>query len=492
MEIPDSIVHQFRAVAQERLERVEAAWTTVCAKLDDEAAAILHREVHTLKGEARVVGFTDVDLVCHRLEDLLEVARNSGYAVDEELDLVVNMALRFIAMLVRKKVGSQLAGIDLPGFLRQIDQVLADARGETTGRTRISSTSHRARGSSGTMNALRSRLDAVAVDAFLEYAAAIGNRRSRLRASWHALRDMVGIHRAMFGAGQLRMLERAARELAQQLGKQVDMSIQVESAEVTTAALAVLHTAALHALRNAIDHGIETPDARRAAGKPPRGAVSIRGAATATTFELAISDDGAGIQFDRVRARARELGIYTPEDDDDERWVDVLCHPGLSTRRDPNEVSGRGIGLDAVRAAAADVKGSLSLASTRGAGTTWTISIPMIPLAVAGTLVRPPNMPVPVIVDASWQVREAPAPSATVVDLAWQLGFTTERRSSASVWFARDTHVVGMVCEDLPSRVVVRRLVPTHASHFAEVVTIDGVDALLVRLERLLTLHTLG
>ena len=111
MPLPDDLVHQFRAVALERLERVEAAWSQVLTSLNDEAATLIHREVHTLKGESRVVGFTDVNLVCHKLEDLLEVARARGYAVDEDFDLAVNMALRFMAMLIRKKVGSHLSGI---------------------------------------------------------------------------------------------------------------------------------------------------------------------------------------------------------------------------------------------------------------------------------------------------------------------------------------------------------------------------------------------
>src|SRR5687767_9403818 len=133
---PEDLVTQFRVVAQERLERIEAAWAHMLVALGDDSGAALHREVHTLKGESRVLGFTDVNLVCHKLEDLLEVARARGYAIDEDFDLTVNMALRFMGMLVRKRVGSQLSGIDLPGFVRQIDQILQEARPELGSRAR--------------------------------------------------------------------------------------------------------------------------------------------------------------------------------------------------------------------------------------------------------------------------------------------------------------------------------------------------------------------
>src|SRR6266496_6448030 len=121
MALPEELVQQFRTVAIERLERSEAAWTTVRSTFDEQAAVQLHRELHTLKCESKMLGFSDVNLVCHKLEDLLEVARGRGYDVDEDFDLAVNMALRFMAMLVRKKIGSQLGGIDLPGFIKQID-----------------------------------------------------------------------------------------------------------------------------------------------------------------------------------------------------------------------------------------------------------------------------------------------------------------------------------------------------------------------------------
>ena len=136
MGLPDNLIEQYRTVALERLDRIESGWEQVIATLDVVAAEALHRELHTLKGESRLVGFLDVDTVCHKLEDLLDVARGRGYAVDEDFDLAVNMAVRFMVMLVRKRVGTALGGFDLPGFVRHIDQLVGEARRDSSGKIR--------------------------------------------------------------------------------------------------------------------------------------------------------------------------------------------------------------------------------------------------------------------------------------------------------------------------------------------------------------------
>src|SRR5438105_2782853 len=110
MGIAEELIPEYRRVALARLERAEAAWQIVLTRVDDNAAQQIHHEIHTLKGESRLVGFNEVHQVCHKLEDLLEVARGKGYAIDDDFDLAVNMAFRFLAMLVRKKVGAQLSG----------------------------------------------------------------------------------------------------------------------------------------------------------------------------------------------------------------------------------------------------------------------------------------------------------------------------------------------------------------------------------------------
>lgn len=311
MGLPEALVAQFRVVAQERLSRIEDARARVLADVDDEASDTLQSEVHTLKGESQVLGFSDVNLVCHKLEDLLEVARARGYAVDEDFDLTVNMALRFMTMLTRKRVGAKLGGIDLPGFIKQIDQLLAETRPDDKPRTRSGSylPLNRASGAPRVPLFVRGRLASVAVDAFVEYQAAAGARRDRLRASWHVLRDMIGLQRAIVGPAQLVSLKSHVLALAKELGKQVEVTFAIASAEVTTEVLAAIDVIALHLARNAVDHGLESPAERTAAGKLPPGRIELRGGIRGDRLVVEVEDDGRGIGFDRVRTRAVELDV---------------------------------------------------------------------------------------------------------------------------------------------------------------------------------------
>ncbi|MEO8701000.1 MAG: ATP-binding protein [Kofleriaceae bacterium] len=484
MAIPDDLVNQFRVVAQERLERIETAWARMLGSISEDASAILNREVHTLKGESSVLGFTDVNLVCHKLEDLLEVARARGYAVDEDFDLTVNMALRFMGMLVRKRVGSQLSGIDLPGFVRQIDAILAEARPEMVGRTRTGSMPPiKIAAVARIPAALRDRLGSIAVDAFVEYAAAKGPRRNRLRGSWHALRELIGLHRALVGAGQLYKHRAGALALARDLGKQLDVVFDPGTAEVTTEVLAAVDVAVLHLVRNAVDHGIEAPAVRAGAGKPEAGTIRIRGGMRDDTFTLTVADDGRGIQFERVRARAVELGMVTriaATGLDRDKLVELMCQPGFSTRTEANEVSGRGIGLDAVRAGIVELGGTLCATAEVGKGTTWTIRIPVPTLTLHGNVVRAAGVAFPIVIDGAWNLDPGGPPPARVIDVAEILGLPAHTGGTVYV-FRRGTASFALPCERPPVRGQIRRLVPTPPPTIGEIVAIDSIEALLIR-----------
>src|SRR5262249_26250619 len=147
------------------------------------------------------------------------------------------------------------------------------------------------------------------------------------------------------------------------------------------------------------------------------------------------------------------------------------------------------IGLDIIRAGVAELKGSIALRTRRGMGTTWTITLPMVRLAIEAVLLRVPNLPVPVVIDASWASVVAPPSRATTLDLAWVLGFSPEQTARPTAWFVRGEDACGIASEQPPTSTTARRLVPTGPSTFAEIVTIDGVDALLLRPECLLALQ---
>lgn len=485
MELSPEIIEEFRATAIVRIEEIEAAWIHVRTNLAEESSLAIQREIHTLKGESRMVGMIDVNHVCHKLEDLFDVARARGYGVDDEFDLSVTLALQFIAMMIRTHGEHQIDGRDVPGFIKHLEHVLA--RHVHTGRGRPSSVPPLLRTSTSQRltTMLRAQLGPAAVDSFIEYATAQGPRRDRLRSSWQQMRDFVGIQRAILSSAQLAKYKPSIGALARDLGKEVEVVFEIGTAEITSEVLNAIDMSVLHLVRNAVDHGIERSAVRAAAGKPTTGKITLAGRIENGEYVLEVSDDGAGIDFERVRARALELQLASPNADE-AQLVDVMCRPGFSTRAEASDVSGRGIGLDAVRAGAVDLGGSLAARTVRGKGTTWSVRMPVPTIAVHNTAIRAPGLRFPIVLDPSWQILEKRPTKTTWIDLAVGLGFLTSNSISTTLfWFTNGEQSIGIASGGRPAPVDARRLVTTPASCVAEVITIDSVEGLLLRPERI-------
>lgn len=181
----------------------------------------------------------------------------------------------------------------------------------------------------------------------------------------------------------LRRLPRVAREIAQGLGKEVDFTLLGETIEVDKQVADGLFEPLLHLVRNAIDHGIELPEARRAADKVGRGQVTLAFERQGDAITATVSDDGDGIDPARIRASAVELGFLSQEAADgldDAAALRLIFHAGFSTASSVTEISGRGVGMDAVQAAIARLRGSVEIDSRPGAGTRFRIRLPITAL----------------------------------------------------------------------------------------------------------------
>lgn len=172
---------------------------------------------------------------------------------------------------------------------------------------------------------------------------------------------------------------RIVRETASALGKAVDFSMEGETVEVDKAVADALYEPLLHMLRNALDHGIEAVPVRRAAGKPAKARLELRARAAGDQVVIEVADDGRGVDPEAVRRAAVAKGVRTEADAarlDDREALDLIFAAGFSTAARVGQLSGRGVGMDAVRSAATALGGRASVDSAPGLGTTVRLTLP--------------------------------------------------------------------------------------------------------------------
>lgn len=177
-----------------------------------------------------------------------------------------------------------------------------------------------------------------------------------------------------------RRFSRLVREMAGSLGKDVEFRLRGEDVEVDKAVVDGLFDPLLHLLRNALDHGVEPAAERQAAGKPARASLVLSARASGDQVLVEVSDDGRGLNPERIRKAAVQRGLVGPEAAaslSDADAIDLVFAPGFSTAAQVSEVSGRGVGMDAVRSAVSALGGRVSLQSHPGEGTVVQLSLPL-------------------------------------------------------------------------------------------------------------------
>jgi two-component system chemotaxis sensor kinase CheA len=182
---------------------------------------------------------------------------------------------------------------------------------------------------------------------------------------------------------------RVVYDIAQSTGKQIRLETDGEETEIDKSMLELLGDPLTHLIRNAADHGIEASDVRLAANKPAEGLIQMRAFHRSGRIVIEISDDGAGIDTARVRAKAVERGLIAEEADlSDDQIRMLIFAPGFSTREEVSDLSGRGVGMDVVRRNVQQLSGSVALASELGSGSTVSIELPLTLAILEGLLVR--------------------------------------------------------------------------------------------------------
>jgi two-component system chemotaxis sensor kinase CheA len=184
-------------------------------------------------------------------------------------------------------------------------------------------------------------------------------------------------------------LPRLVRELERTLGKKAHLELAGEDTEVDKTIVEELADPLIHMIRNAMDHGLETPEERQAAGKKADGTIRVSAEHRGSRILICVSDDGRGINRDRLVAKARSRGLIPHEADVSAEEADnLIFHPGLSTAAAVTDVSGRGVGMDVVRRNVEALGGRITVESTPGRGCRFTLGLPLTLAVLDGMIVR--------------------------------------------------------------------------------------------------------
>jgi two-component system chemotaxis sensor kinase CheA len=203
------------------------------------------------------------------------------------------------------------------------------------------------------------------------------------------LRDTMMVVRMVPISNLFGRFRRLVHDLQRDTGKSIELATRGEATELDKTIIERLADPLIHVIRNAADHGLESPDQRRAAGKPDTGRILLSARHSGAEVVVTVSDDGRGIDRDRVRAKAEQAGLVAPGAQlSDAELLQLIFQPGFSTAAEVTNLSGRGVGMDVVKRTIEGLRGKIDIVSTPGAGSEVSLRIPLTLAIIDGLLVR--------------------------------------------------------------------------------------------------------
>jgi two-component system, chemotaxis family, sensor kinase CheA len=399
----------FLSESKENLAEINAALLELERGGSDAAVARLFRAVHTLKGMGGAMGYTSVAELSHELETLLDKVRNSAVAVTRPMIDTLFAGVDALEQAVEAATASPSVNLDVSVMMAKV----REAGSEDKAQTFIQEVSPTPQPkpeqelSAPPPKATRQiRIDSKRLDTLMNVLGELVIARDRIQKAAERIADpemLDAVRHASQILGNLqnevmtsRMVPvwqvferfpRVVRDTARTLGKEVDFRIEGRDIELDRSMLDEMGEPVLHLLRNALDHGIETPADREKAGKPRTATLILTAERDRATVLIRVTDDGRGIDQTKVLPRAKKLGLIdkTTTTLNEQELVAIISRPGFSTADKVTEISGRGVGFDIVASRVRGLGGSLEVHTDAGLGTAVSMRLPLT-LAISRAL----------------------------------------------------------------------------------------------------------
>jgi two-component system, chemotaxis family, sensor kinase CheA len=442
--VMDELTREFLIESQEGLDRMERCLTELEALPGDTGLlAEIFRSVHTIKGTTGFLGFKRLEKLAHAGENLLGLLRDAKLAADRPVITGLLQLLDGLRIVLKtiESDGSegddtdtdlidQLEALQAPGHdqlesiwpeppqpLANLEELarpvapLAAADAQKMHVSRPPETAALSTPSSPSAAESTLRVDISLLNRMMNLVGELVLTRNQVLQATSAdprmtllsrrldmvtadLRESVMKARMQPVSNVFSKVPRMVRDLSHALGRKVRLEMEGQDTELDKSLLEAIKDPLTHAVRNALDHGIEPPEVRAAAGKNPEGTLRLRAFQEGSHVLIEISDDGAGIAVERIRQKAIERGLITAEraeQQSERELLQLIFVPGFSTAAAVTNVSGRGVGMDVVRTNVEKIGGKVELDSRPGKGTTLRLRIPLTLAIIPALIVRSLN-----------------------------------------------------------------------------------------------------
>jgi two-component system chemotaxis sensor kinase CheA len=418
------LVQEFLMEAREHLSRIEALMIEIESGASSaESVHGVFRSFHTIKGLAGFLDYEVIQSVAHEVETLLDKARTGA--------LVLTPARVEAVLRAGDYIGSWLGYIEEPAvrplpaghssLVALVQSAMAET-GESSGpnqgqteqaeaqeKAPVEAQTERVYETAARVEVAAVKVATVKLEYLVDMVGELVIAQSMLRhnpdlasvRTPRLLRDVAQLGRVtaevqktamamrMVPVGQLfRKMNRLVRDLARKSGKQADLEMIGEDVELDRTLVEELSDPLVHMIRNSMDHGLESPAERKAAGKPAAGKLRLRASHQAGQIVIEVSDDGRGLDRRRILERAVSRGLVAPNaSPSDQEIFHMIFQPGFSTAEKVTDVSGRGVGMDVVRKQVEKLRGRIDIESRQGKGSVFLLKLPLTLAIIEGLVV---------------------------------------------------------------------------------------------------------